>query len=156
GRPAELPAAARRELDVVDLETDRDVRERERVADERLGALPRRDRLPDRDPERGDDVALLAVRVVEQRDVRRAVRVVLDRRDAGGQAVLVALEVEDAVHPLVPAAAMAPRQVAVVVPAAGATDREQQALLRRRARDLGVVEDVAATAAGRRGSVLLD
>ena len=37
-----------------------------------------------------EDVALLAVRVVEERDARRAVRVVLDRRDLGGDADLVA------------------------------------------------------------------
>ena len=40
-----------------------------------------RHRVADADPRRREDVALLAVRVVEQRDVRRAVRVVLDRGD---------------------------------------------------------------------------
>ena len=45
---------------------------------------------------RRQDVALFAVRVVDQRDARRAVRVVLNRGDLAGHAELVALEVDDA------------------------------------------------------------
>src|SRR3954454_15876648 len=41
----------------------------------------------DLQPRRRQDVALLAVGVMQQRDVRRAVRVVLDRRDLRGHAV---------------------------------------------------------------------
>src|SRR5690606_34836066 len=55
-----------------------------------------------------EDVALLAVEVVQQRNARGAVRVVLDVRDPGVDAVLVvALEVDDAVLALVPAADVA-------------------------------------------------
>ena len=51
---------------------------------------------------RRDDVALLAVGVVQQRDARGAVRVVLDVRDLGRHAVLVvATEVDHAVGALV-------------------------------------------------------
>ena len=67
-----------------------------------------------------EDVALLAVHVVEQRDARRAVRVVLDGRDLGGDADLVPLPVDDAVALLVAAAAEARGDAAVVVAAAGA------------------------------------
>src|ERR1700752_300925 len=42
---------------------------------------------------RREDVRLEAVRVVQQGDARRAVRVVLDRGDLGGHAVLRPLEV---------------------------------------------------------------
>ena len=53
---------------------------------------------------RRDDVALLAVGVVEQRDARGAVGVVLDVSDLGRHAVLVvATEVDEPVGPLVPA-----------------------------------------------------
>ena len=53
---------------------------------------------------RRDDVALLAVGVVQQRDPRGAVGVVLDVRDLGRHAVLVvATEVDDAVGALVTA-----------------------------------------------------
>jgi hypothetical protein len=56
-------------------------------------------------PRWGEDVALLAVLVVQQRDPRGAVGVVLDVRDLGRHAVLVvATEVDDPVGTLVTAA----------------------------------------------------
>ena len=58
---------------------------------------------------RGQDVALLAVDVVQQGDAGRAVRIVLDRIDLGRNAVLVAAEVDQPVRPLVAAAADAGR-----------------------------------------------
>ena len=64
---------------------------------------------------RREDVALLAVGVVQQRDARAPVRVVLDVRDLGGHAVLVPLEVDHAVAVLVPAAVVARRDAAVDV-----------------------------------------
>ena len=94
--------------------------EREGVAGLRLGAGAGHEGLADRDADGREDVALLAVRVVQQRDVRAAVRVVLDARDLGGNAVLVALEVDDAVMLLVAAAAVARRDVAVLVAPAAA------------------------------------
>src|SRR5689334_24266484 len=44
---------------------------------------------------RGEDVALLAVEVVEEQDAAVAVRVVLDRGDLGRHAVLVPLRSEE-------------------------------------------------------------
>ena len=66
-------------------------------------------------PLRHEDVALLAVRVVEQADARRAVRVVLDRGERGGHVPLVALEVDAPVVALLAAAAMAHGHAALVV-----------------------------------------
>src|SRR5665647_465916 len=83
-----------------------------------------------------EDVGLLAVEVVQQRDVRRPVRVVLDRSDLRRHAVLQALEVDDPVAALVAAALVSRRDAAVVVAAALLRDRLEQALLRRRLRDL--------------------
>src|SRR3954468_11385213 len=100
GGAAELAAAAGLQLHVVDDRTRRDVGQRERAAGADVRARARGDGVADPQPRRGDDVALLAVGVVQQRDVGRAVRVVLDRRDLGGHAVLVALEVDLAVAAL--------------------------------------------------------
>jgi hypothetical protein len=55
-------------------------------------------------PLRVQDVALLPVLVLHQRDARRAVRIVLDLAHHARHAELVALEVDDAVLALVPAA----------------------------------------------------
>src|SRR3712207_9098884 len=63
------------------------------------------------EPARVQDVALLAVLVLHERDPRRAVRVVLDVLDRGRHPELVPLEVDDPVLPLVAAAAATHRDV---------------------------------------------
>ena len=65
---------------------------------------------------RRDDVALLAVREVQQRDAGGAVRVVLDVRDLGRHAVLVSpTEVDDTVGALVATTLMARRDATQIV-----------------------------------------
>ena len=62
---------------------ERDVRERQGVADARLGVRAGDDDVADLEAVGQEHVALLAVAVVEQADARRAVRVVLDGREPG-------------------------------------------------------------------------
>src|SRR4051812_41383434 len=131
-----LGAAARLQLDVVDERAGRDVLERQRVPDLDVGGGARLDGRADTQLRRSEDVGLRAVGVVEQRDARRPVRVVLDRGDLRGNAVLQALEVDDAVAALVAAALMTRRDAAVRVPAALLRHRLEQALLGPRLRDL--------------------
>ena len=108
----ELRALAGFELDAVDHRADRDVRDRERVADLDVGGLAGDDHVANLEAERGDDVALLAVEVMEQRDVRRAVGIVLHGEDLRGHVVLVALEVDDTVLLARAAALVADRDLA--------------------------------------------
>ena len=101
-----------------------------------------------------DDVALLAVGVVQQRDARGAVGVVLDVRDLGRHAVLVvATEVDDAVGALVTATLVPGGDPALVVAAALLGQRARQRLLRRGPGHLDEVGDRRATTA--RGSRLV-
>src|SRR5262249_45789878 len=126
GAARELRALARLHLDAVHGRADRDVAQRQRVAglDRRVAA--RHQLVADIHALRRDDVAALAVDVAQQRDVRRAVRVVLDALDAAGDAFLVALEIDDAIV-LLRAAALVPRRdAAVVVTAAGLALRFDQ------------------------------
>ena len=67
---------------------------------------------------------------MQQRDARRAVRVVLDGGNLGGHAVLVALEVDDTVTTLVATALMASGDAAVVVAAGMLLQRRNKRLLR--------------------------
>src|SRR5690606_199612 len=113
-----LAALADLELDVVDHGAERHLAERQRAPDVDRRVLARHHLVADRQVSRPEDVALLAGRVVQQRDARRAVRVVLDRGDLRRHAVLVAAEVDLAVAPLVAAAAEPDRLLALVVPAA--------------------------------------
>src|SRR6478736_2442503 len=99
-------------------------------------------------PVRREDVALLAVGVVQQRDPRGAVGVVLDVRDLGRHAVLVvAAEVDDAVGALVAATLVPGGDPAGVVAAAALAERTDQRLLRRGPSDLDEVGDRRATTA---------
>src|SRR5205807_118450 len=114
-RANELTALAGAQLDVVNLRPQRDVADGQRVPGQDVGLRAAHHGLADFQSGGRDDVALLAVEVGDERDVGRAVRVVLDLRDAAGHARLVALEVDDAVEALVAAAAAAHGDVAVVV-----------------------------------------
>ena len=136
GGPDDLAALAGDELDVVDRRAERDVGDRQGVADAGLGVRPGDDDVADLQPVGQQHVALLAVAVVEQPDARRAVRVVLDRGEAGGHADLVALEVDPAVVLLLAAAAVADGHPALVVPAGAALLRLEERLVRLVGRDL--------------------
>src|SRR3546814_16400707 len=71
-------------------------------------ALAGDDGVADRQALRRQDVALLAVRVLDERDEGAAVGIVFQPRDLGRHVELAPLEVDDAVGPLV-AAPPAPR-----------------------------------------------
>src|SRR4051794_12894708 len=156
GGAAHLPAAARLKLDVVDRRAGRDEAQRQRVADGDVGALAGLHVHPHAQAVRREDVALLAVGVVDQRDVRGAVRVVLDRGDAAGDAVLRALEVDPAVQALRPAAAMARGDAAVRVAPTGLLQALGEVALRFLLRELGIVGPGGEAATGRGGLVALD
>src|ERR1700722_10633532 len=154
GRPRDLGAATRPHLDRVNDRTGRGRLQRQRVAwlDVRAGAVLHPVALVQ--ALRGEDVPLLAIQVVQQRDARGPVRVVLDVRDLRRNAVLVVPpEVDQPVGALVPAALMPGRDPAVHVPAALAVQRADQRLLRLTPGDLGEVG--AAGAAPTRGGRLV-
>src|SRR4029453_16650110 len=129
GAAAELGAAARVQLDVVHQRADRDVADGQRVAGHDVGLRARHQHVPHLHTVRGDDVALLAVAVMQQREVRGPVGIVLAPPPPRRDAALGALEVPLPQHALGPAAPVAhgdaPVGVAAVRPALG----DEQALL---------------------------
>src|SRR5690606_12259618 len=148
GGAGQLRALARLHLDAVDRRADRDVAQRQRVAD-----LDRRVAAGDHlvaalQALGGDDVAALTVDVAQQRDVRGAVRVVLDPLHARRDAFLVALEVDDPVVLLVAAADVAGGDAAVVVAPARATLLLEQRRVRRALVQVGRHHADRAAAAG--------
>ena len=131
GRAGQLGAAAGPQLHGVDHGAGGDVAQRQVVAGLDVGVGARLHHVALRKPLRRNDVALLAVEVVQQRDVRGAVRVVLDVRDLGVDAVLVvATEVDHAVGALVATTLVPGGDPAVRVAAALAVQRANQRLLR--------------------------
>ena len=117
---SDLGALARLHLDVVDDGVQRDVAQRNGVTHAELGTFARLQHVADLDTGRGDDVAALAVLVLDQGDAGGAVRIVFDCLDDAGDASELTLEVDQAVQLLVATAATAGSDFTGVV-AAGAT-----------------------------------
>src|SRR5687767_1691094 len=136
GAAHDLAATTGHELDVVDLGAERDARHRQRVAGAGLDVGAGGHRVADSQAMRQEHVALLAVGVVEQADARRSVRVVLDRRDLRGHAVLLALPVDDAVQPLVAGALVPHGELTLAVSAGAAQQPLGERLVRRILGDL--------------------
>src|SRR5206468_82668 len=86
----QLAPAPDLELHVVHRGAERDLEQRHRVPDPDVRAWTGDDGVAYGEALGGQDVALLAVRVVQQRDARRAVGIVLDRRYLGGNTELLA------------------------------------------------------------------
>src|SRR6267154_725680 len=149
GAAAQLAAATDLQLDIVHRGAERDFEQRHRIPDPDVRTRPRDDAVADAQPLRRDDVALLTVGVVQQRDARGPVRIVLDGRDARRNGELVAAEIDAPVLPLVATAHIPARDVALVVAPARPPQRLEQRLLRLRLGDFGEVGD-RAEARGRR------
>ena len=115
----EASALAGDQLDVVDDGSRRDLAKLESVTGPDVGAGARLDHRAYAHALGGEDVALGAVRIVEEGDVGGAIRVVLDRRNLRRHAVFEALEIDLAVTTLGAAAAMARGDAAARVAPAG-------------------------------------
>src|SRR5680860_470027 len=155
-REANMAPAAGRHLLVVPRGALGDAGQRQAAARLDLGAGARLHRGTHAQASRGQDVGLVAVGVVDQRDVGAAVGVVLDRCHAGGHAVLAPLEVDLAVPALGPAAAVARGDAPMDVAPAGLRDPLHQRLLGVLLGHLGAVGVGGEPAAGAGGLVLSD
>src|SRR5258708_11759511 len=151
-RAHHLPALAVAQLDVVDHGADGDRPEGKRVAGQDVRGLAAEDSGAHGQAFRPEDVALLAVRVVQQGQARGPVGVVFDGRDLGRDPRLVALEVDLAVALLVPAPDEAHGDAPAVVASARLLEGLRERLLRRALREL-VVGQVGHEAATRRRGV---
>src|SRR5690606_30598249 len=155
-RPHHLRALARLELHVVHHGPERDLSQRQSVAVPDIRARPAHHDVALPEPHGVQDVALLPIGVVQQRDVRRPVRVVLDLRHAGRHPELVALEIDAPVQPLGPAPTPPGRDPTMVVPPTRLAQRLRQRLLRPLARDLVERAHGAEAGPGRHWLELLD
>ena len=100
-----LRAFAGAKLDVVDNRARRDLVYRHGVPGKDVSPLTGDDRLAHAETVGTKDVTFFAVGVVEEGEACGTVGIVLDGRHLGGYPVLVSLEIDDAVSPLVAASA---------------------------------------------------
>src|SRR6266851_313000 len=140
-RAHRLPPAARVQFEVVHHRARRNVANLQRVAGKNVRAFTGLHRGANFKPHRMQNVAFLAIGVMQQRDVGAAIGVVFDGRDFRGHTDFVAPEIYLAVLLFVPATAMPDHDFAVIVAAAGALFRLQQRLFRLLLGDMALVQD---------------
>ena len=99
----------------MDLRSERDVLDRQRIARQNIRVLAAQDHRVNLEAERGDDVTLLAVQINNQGDVRRAVRIVFDLGNTSRDTGLIAFEIDNAVMAFMAPTAAADRYTPVVV-----------------------------------------
>src|SRR5699024_5518022 len=150
GAAGDLGAATGAQLDGVHHGAQRDVPQRQVVAGLDVRTRTVLDEVALTQLGRREDVALLAVQVVQQRDARGAAGVVLDVGDLGPHAVLAgAAEVDRTVGPLVAAASVSGGDATVAVATAGLGQRADRRLLRRGPGDLDEAGATRAVTTGR-------
>src|SRR5215211_3318593 len=95
--------------------TKRDRAQRQRIANAHLGLGATHHAIADIQAKRRQNIALLAVSIVQQGDPRAAIRIVLNARDFGRHAVLIALEVDNPVSALGATTTMPHSHAALIV-----------------------------------------
>src|SRR5262249_12582403 len=141
GRTDDLSTTPGIQLEVVDHRARRDVPERQRISRKNVGIITGGNRRSNFQPNRLKDVTLVAIGIVQEREVRTAIRVVLDRGNLRRHAWFVAAKIDFAVLLFVAAAAVPYRNFALVVTAAGALFRFEERLFRRLLGDFALVEN---------------
>ncbi len=119
----------------MNLRTDRDVADCHRIARAKCRHFAVTNRVADLQAKRRDDVTLLAIFVLEQRNTRTAIRVVLDRDDFGTHIELVALEVDQTIAALMSTATMPHRNTPPVITSTTLTQWLGERAFRPRFRD---------------------
>src|SRR5579875_3711611 len=108
--------------------SSRDLR---RVAWLDIGLRTRLHRIANFKTYRSENIPLVSVPVMEERDIGRAIRVVLDRRHGCGHAILVALKIDNPEAARMASPAEPARDTALIVAPPGALKRRKQTLLGR-------------------------
>ena len=110
--------------------SNRDVAHRHGIAGLDRGIAAIADFVAYLDTLRGKDITALAISIKQQRQVRRAVRVVLDALDLRRNTGLVAPEIDDAITPFVATTAMTGGNTTGIVATAGSRLRTDQPRMR--------------------------
>src|SRR5438094_9034277 len=155
-RTHNLAAAAGRQLEVVNLDSNPNRLQRQAVANFRRSVRTTPQLCSHLQSLRGDDVALFSVRVFQQSQPRRADRVVLDGGDRRFDAALVTLEIDHA-NLLFVSATDAPRgDPAIAIASAGLLARHYQVLLGLFRGDIAVIRDRDVAGGRRQRSEIFD
>ena len=118
----------------MNLRAQRNIAYRQSIPGENVRVFTARDHLAHFQPYGSDDVALLAVEVGDQGDIRRAIRIIFDLRHTSRHAILVALKINYAIETLMSAAPTPHRDMPIVVASRDPYFRFEQRLFRHSTR----------------------
>ena len=140
----------------MDKGTNRDVDKLQRVAGLDISAHAACDGVADAQAVGGDDVALFAALILNERDMRRTVGIVFKGQHGCGNAPQVALEIDDTIFSAICTAAMADGDSAGVVTTGIRLNDGQQALFRSHLGKARIIGDGHLTASRGRRLVIFD
>src|SRR6059036_1514954 len=149
GAADHLAAAAGSQFEIVNWQADGNRLERKAIANFRRRRRAAHQLRADMEADRGDDVALFAVGVFQQRQPGGAAGIIFDGRDLRFDAELVPLEIDLAQLLLVAAADTAGRNAAIAIAPARLFANLEQAFFGRCLRDLVVRRDRDVSRRGR-------
>ena len=136
GSTGHLTATTRDELDIVDVRAEWNAAEWHRIARLWSNFLAGNHGGADFETERGKDVGLHTIFILDEGDAAGAVRIVFDADHGCWHVILAALEVNETIVTLVTTTDVAGGDAAGVVTTAGALERAEEALLRLALRNL--------------------
>ena len=99
----------------MNLRTERNILDRQCVSRQYISFLAAQDHRANRQSDRGDDVSLFAVKIVDQCNVSRAIRIILKLSDLARNTGFVTLEIDNAVMALMASAAASDCDPAIAV-----------------------------------------
>ena len=139
GATDHLGPPAGNDLNIMDCGAERDRLERKGITHGGLGPFSGVHPCPDRESDGSEDVGLFTIGILEQGDASRAVRIIFDGEDFGGDSLFLALEIYQPVFSLMSAAAVPHGEPAVVVAAARPLPYRSKRLFRLVLGNLGEV-----------------
>ena len=143
-------------FDIVDFHTQRNIAQRHAVSDSGLTLPAAEDILSVLEAHRRQDVPLFSVFILHQGNIAAPVGIVFDSDHFGGHIVLVPLEVDHPILPLVPAATVSGGNLSAVVASALFLQRFEERLLGFGLRNLGELVDRAVSSSRRGRFVFFD
>lgn len=123
GAADQLTAFAGLQLDIMNRRAQRHIGKRQRIPGPDFRIHTRLQHVPDLQADRCEDVAFLSISIREKRDSGRAVGIILERRNLGGDSHLVTPEIDGPVQAAMTGPTKTDRRTSIVISAAGPEEK---------------------------------
>ncbi len=114
------------QLNIMNRRTERNISQRQRIPNRRRCCSTGHNRCACRQAIRSDNVSLLAVHVVQQSNPGTPIRVILNGRNTGRNAVFITKEIDNSISPLMTATPVPHSNATLIISATGLHQRAKQ------------------------------